>query len=185
MPDERIIYKELAKWLKRSADTITRQDVIAQIERIVDRGAPYAANRTLAVVRKVFNWAVEKGLLNASPVVKIKPEPETAAARLSDDQVFGLWRTWNTLGYPYGSLFQLMLVTGQRRGEVADMRWADLDGEKAVWSLLPESTKPKRSHQCPLSSLALEIIGTVPRPSRSATAAAAPSRSSPASKILW
>ena len=162
--DERIIHKELTKWLKRPADTITRQDVIAQIERIVDRGAPYAANRTLAVVRKVFNWAVEKGLLNASPVVKIKPEPETERQRvLSEDQVFELWRAWKTLGYPYGPLFQFMLVTGQRRGEVAGMRWEDLDVENAVWSLPPASTKAKRSHQCPLSPLALEIIGTVPR----------------------
>ena len=67
------------------------------------------------------------------------------------------------MGYPFGPLMMLLLITGQWRGEVAKMRWADLDIERGVWTLPSESTKAGRAHAVPLSPLAIGIIKGLPR----------------------
>lgn len=160
--DSRILDRDFGTWMERSAADITRQDVVAAVELIIDRGAGYQANRSLATVRKVFNWAVAKGLLETTPVIKVAREPEKERERvLTDDEIAQLWPVWGSLAYPFGSLFKLLLVTGQRRGEVAGMEWSHLNLETAVWTL-PE-TKSGRTHECPLSPMALAIIEALPR----------------------
>ena len=163
--DERLLNKHFASWLRRPANSITRQNVIAVIEEVADRGTPYAANRCLSVVRKLFKWAVEKGLLDATPVVNVTPPArETERDRvLSDEEITTLWTAWDKQGWPFGHVFKLLLLLGQRRSEVAGMKWSDLDLKNAVWTLPAEATKSRRSHECPLPPLALEIINSVPR----------------------
>ena len=82
---------------------------------------------------------------------------------LSDREIKALWPAFNTAGYPFGPMMKLLLVTGQRRGEVAAMRWPNLDVEEKVWNLPRELTKSARAHSVPLSALALEIIEDLPR----------------------
>src|SRR5687767_2790467 len=67
------------------------------------------------------------------------------------------------MGHPFGPIFKLLLLTGQRRGEVASMRWADLDLDKGVWTLSSEATKAGRAHEVPLSRQALDIIQSLPK----------------------
>ncbi|MDA2935273.1 site-specific integrase, partial [Acidobacteria bacterium AH-259-D05] len=67
------------------------------------------------------------------------------------------------LGFPFGPFFQLLILTAQRRGEVARIQWKDLDMEKALWTLPAEATKPGRVHDVPLSPTAVEILGTLRR----------------------
>lgn len=154
----------LAAWSKRPAADIARRDIIVLLDAIVDRGSPYMANRVLAALRKFFNWCVERDILTASPVVKIpKPTKEVARERiLTDAEIIAVWNVWDDMDWPFGLAMKLMLVTAQRREEVARMRWEDLDFENALWTLPREATKSDRAHDVPLSELALEILGHVP-----------------------
>ncbi len=80
--DERILRKEVVPaWGRRKARDIKRRDIITLLDKIVDRGAPIQANRTLACVRRTFNWAIERDLLDASPVIRIKA-PDMARTSL-------------------------------------------------------------------------------------------------------
>ena len=81
--DERILRRDvLPAWGRRKAKDIKRQDTRALLEKIVERGAPIAANRTLAVIRKMFNFAVERDILEVSPIVGVKaPSPENRRDR--------------------------------------------------------------------------------------------------------
>lgn len=158
---ERLLDVEVRpKWRKRPIDSISRRDVVELLDGIVDRGAPYTANRTLAAIRKLFNWAVDRGILGATPAVRIEPPgKETERDRvLTDEEIEELWNAWECQGWPFGPLFQLLLVTGQRRSEVAGMRWSELDLENKLWTLPRDRTKSDRGHEVPLSSLAIEIL---------------------------
>tara|TARA_R110002110_G_scaffold414910_1_gene646363 strand:+ start:209 stop:1414 length:1206 start_codon:yes stop_codon:yes gene_type:complete len=162
---QRILNREvIPHWGKRSVSDITRRDVISLIDDISDR-APFMANRTLSAVRRFFNWCVERDMLAINPAAGVKP-PATEKSRdrvLSDDEIKNFWTGCDKLGWPFGPAFKLMLVTGQRRDEVAGMRWDDLNIENALWTLSRTQTKSDRLHEVPLSSLALEIIQSVPR----------------------
>ncbi len=164
--DERLLTVEvLPGWGNQAADSITRQDVLRLIEAIADRGAPIQANRTLALVRKLFNWAVEKDLVGASPVINVKP-PGAEAQRdrvLTDDEIGLLWRAWDTIAYPFGPWFKLLLATGQRREALAAMRWSDITPKDGVWTIPAERTRSGRPHAVPLSTLAAEILMSLPR----------------------
>ncbi len=156
----------LPEWRHRPIDGITRRDVIELLDEIVESGRPVLANRVLAHVRKLFNWCLERGVLDTTPVAQVKAPGGKELPRdreLSDHEIKALWPAFDTAGYPFGPMMKLLLVTGQRRGEVATMRWPDLDVEEKVWNLPREATKSARAHSVPLSPLALEIIEGLPR----------------------
>jgi integrase len=170
--------RDLVDWHKRPIASITRRDVneairhkAAKVERkpadketktkaVRESGGPYAANRLLANTRKLFSWAVEQEYLTASPVVSVSaPGAEQERERvLTDDEVKALWKAWEAMEAPFGPMLQLLLVTAQRRDEVAGLRWADLDIENKLWTIPGEFTKPGRSHEVPLSPIALAIL---------------------------
>jgi integrase len=131
----------------------------------VDRGAAVQANRTLSVLRAWLNWCVERGILPVSPATGVKP-PTTETSRdrvLSADELHEIWTTSEAIGYPNGGFLRFLILTAQRRGEVATMRWQDVDLDKEVWTLPKESTKAGRVHDVPLSTAALDILKALPR----------------------
>src|SRR5262249_55474530 len=67
------------------------------------------------------------------------------------------------VGYPFGDLAKLLLLTGQRRTEVAGMRWSEIDCEKREWHIPATRTKNAQPHLVPLSVPALELINSMPR----------------------
>jgi integrase len=161
--DTRAIFDNhvLPRWRGRELKTITRRDVIDLLDAIVDAGKPIAANRTLAAVRKLFNWALQRGIIDASPVALVEmPGAERKRERtLAADEIRAVWDAGGELGYPFGHFFQMALATGQRREEVARMRWADIDEAERIWTLLSEMTKAGRAHVVPLSQVMLSILG--------------------------
>jgi integrase len=169
----RILRKEfVATWGARDVRKITKADVLAVLYAIRDRGAPIAANRALARIRKLFNWLIEEdayALIESSPCGGLKRlAKERGRERvLSDDELAALWRAAGLLGYPYGVFFKLLAVLGQRRTEVASMRWEDIDGlegdGKALWSIPSRTTKNGKPHTLPLPRLAVEILRACPR----------------------
>lgn len=144
---------------------IARRDVIELLDSTVDRGAATMANRELAAVRRMFGWCVERGILDASPCAGMRaPVPERSRDRLlSDDEIRLFWNAADTIGWPFGPLFKLLLLTGQRRDEVGEMRWREIDGDKRLWTLPRERVKSDRAHEVPLCDAAVAILAVLPR----------------------
>ena len=151
----------LPRWRGRDINSIKRRDVIELLDAIVDAGKPIAANRTLAAIRKLFNWALQRGIIEATPVALVEmPGAERKRERtLAADEIRAVWASASGLGYPFDPFFKMALATGQRREEIAHMRWADIDEAERTWTLSSEMTKAGRTHIVPLSPLAMEMLG--------------------------
>ena len=80
---------------------------------------------------------------------------------LGDEELRGIWKAAEALGYPFGPVAQLLMLTGQRRGEVCRMRWSDVDLEERLWVM--GDTKGGRPHAVPLVERACAILGGLPR----------------------
>jgi integrase len=152
-------------WSTRPAREITRQDIIELIDRVADRGARVHANRVLAAVRVLFNWALSRGVIEASPAAGVKaPGAETVRERvLSEDELCEVWRAADATPYPFGPFFKLLILTAQRRDEVAGMRWPEIDETRALWVIPGERAKNGRAHEVPLSGPAIDILRAIPR----------------------
>jgi integrase len=163
--EQRINHEILPRWGKRPIASITQRDVIALLDSIVDRGSPILANRVLAIMRKMFNWCCERGTLQTSPCDRVKaPSPEVKRDRvLTDSELALIWRAADTVGHPFGPYFQLLALTGQRREEVAGMRWSELDRELTMWTLPAARAKNNVQHQVPIVPWARSVLTSVPR----------------------
>jgi integrase len=167
--DERILRKDvIPAWGRRKAKDIARRDVIALLDAIVDRGAPIAANRTLAALRKMFNWALSRDIVEANPCVAVKaPAKERRRDRvLSADEIAVLWRTLGNselaMSPAIRLALKLQLATAQRKGrEVIAAEWTEFDLDERVWTIPAEKTKNGMPHRVPLSPLALAILDEI------------------------
>jgi integrase len=144
---------------------ILKPDVLRLLDEMVANGAPSAAAHAFAAIRKFFNWSVERGYLEVSPCLTVKtPARQKSRERvLSDDELALVWNGASRLGWPAGPIVHLLILTAQRRGEVAGMRWQDVDLDGRLWSIPAEMTKSNRAHSVPLTELAANIILTLPR----------------------
>ncbi len=161
--DERILNKDvLPAWGKRKARDIRRRDVILLLDTIVERGAPVAANRTLGVIRRMFNFAVARDLLDATPVAMVKaPAKETPRDRiLSAKEMRVFWKGLDAAAItPAIKLaLKLQLVTGQRKGEIIGAAISEFDFEDKAWTIPAERSKNGIAHNVPLSPMALGLI---------------------------
>jgi integrase len=155
----------LPKWRNRPIASIGRRDVLDLVDGIIARGAEVQANRTLARLRALFNWAIEKDRVAVSPVARMKlPTQEHARDRvLSDDELRWLWRACDQVGWPFGPLVKLLLLTAQRRDEVAGMEWPEINLVKRVWTIPRHKAKNDRVHDVHLSEAAIEVLRSLPR----------------------
>jgi len=169
----------LTRWADRDIGSITRRDVIELLDQVMDHGStvredgkrrtvpggPIAANRTLSAIRALFNFALRRGIIGSTPVALVeRPGEEKQRERtLTAGEIKAIWTGADALGYPFGPYFRLALITGQRRDEIARMRWPDLDLEAAIWILPAEATKARRSNVVPLTPLAVDILKGLPR----------------------
>lgn len=167
---ERILNRELKPLADRHIRTITKRDIIKTIDAIVDRGSPYQANRCLAYVRRLFNWCLERDIVDVTPVRGIKrPAPEPSRDRvLTDDELVEVWRAAEAVGWPIGPVVHLLILTGQRRTEVGMSTWSEfdlpeIDGEDAWWTIPADRSKNARMHALPLSKGARRILEDLPR----------------------
>jgi integrase len=163
---ERLLTKaDIAPWQDRNLRSISRQEILTLLDRMVERGAPIQANRLVAALRRFFGWAVERGLLDTSPMAALKP-PSAEAHRdrvLSDEELRAIWLTADEIGYPFGRAVQLMILTGQRRSEVLEAEWREVDLERGLWSIPRERTKNGSGHVVPLAPAAVDLMRGLPR----------------------
>lgn len=144
---------------------VSRADIHKLLDEMVDRGSPINANRLLAVLRRMFNWCIERGLVERSPCDKLKaPSPEQARDRvLSNSELRVAWQAFERIGWPFGRIAQLLLLTGARRDEIAGARWSEIDLEGKTWTIAKERSKNGVAHEIPLSDAAIQIIKSLPR----------------------
>ena len=168
--DKAVNGKKRAGLKTRAIDSITPHDVVRVIDDAVARGAEYQAHNLLGHIRVMFNWAIARGVygISTSPCDRMKPKqvigPKALRTRvLSDDEIRAFWRAASRIGYPYGPLFQLLLITGQRKSEVAEANWSELDFKKRLWVIPPERMKSDSPHVVPLSDEAVSILNDLPR----------------------
>lgn len=151
----------LPKWGTREIDSIKRGDVRDLLDSIEGVVAP---NRVHALVRRLFRHALGRDWIEHSPAEAIeKPRGESVRDRyLEMPDVARIYRTADLLGYPYGGYLKMLLLTGQRRTEVASMRWQDVDLDAATWTMGSADTKAARAQLVPLSPQAVAILRAAP-----------------------
>jgi len=169
-----IVAKEIRRefcdrWAGRPIASITRRDVLDAIDEVVERGAPYQARNLLGHVRALFNWAIEAGDygLENSPCDRIRPRhligERTPRDRvLNDAEIRALWNASETMGYPYGSLIRLLLLTGVRKSEASGAQWPEFDLDRALWTVPSERFKSKSTHLVPLAKDAVSLLTSLP-----------------------
>ena len=144
----------LPRWKHVPAQEIKRRDVRELIEKVADSG-PTAANRVRALLSKVFNFGIAVDAVETNPVTGTIPNRERARDRvLSEDELRAVWDSGNTI-------LRLILATVQRPENVKGLRWSEFsDG---AWTIPASRFKTRSVHVVPISSLALEILESVPQ----------------------
>lgn len=163
---ERILEREfIAQFGERDIRQIKRYDVLEILDAAVARGAGYQANRILAHVRKLFSWSIERGILEVSPINGLKsPTIEKSRERvLSDDEIARILLACKNEVYPSRYFIPLLLATAQRRGELAQMRWSEVDFDAKTWVIPGSRAKNGHCHVVPLNDFALSMLREVPR----------------------
>lgn len=145
-------------------DQIKRADVVKACD-VIHKSAPVSANRALAHLKHLMGWCVERGMIDASPIAGMKPlSKERSRERvLTDDELGALWAACDAEGYPFGDCMKLLILSGQRRAEVAELRWSELDLEKRLWTLPAQRAKNGRQHTVPITDAMLDVLRRVPR----------------------
>lgn len=161
--DERKLRVEvLPVWGSRPAAEIRRADVRSLLERIAEERGGVCANRTRALLSKVFSFGIEKERVEANPVYGVKKlyEEKPRERVLTEEELSILWPLLDRLQPTVAGAWRLILLTAQRPGEVLAMRWRDLERDSRGWwwNLPAELTKTHRAHRVPLSPQALAIV---------------------------
>lgn len=137
---------------------VARVNVAGELGRIAKEHGPIAANRSRAYLSTLYAWAIGEGLADANPVIGTnKSGEEVSRDRVLDDRELRL--VWSCTGKgDYGMIVRLLILLGQRREEVAAMRWSELDLAKRLWRLGGERTKNALPHDVPLPDTAIELL---------------------------
>lgn len=177
-------------WGKKRIQEVTRRDVREHLEKLAE-DAPIGANRAFSELRKFFNWCVGKDILMGSPMTGLEPPSEENPSRnrtlirraevpsSTDDELRWLWQACGRYdraepnegkqGHgrkfrgPFGPFIQMLILTGQRRNEVAGMTWDEVDLEKRIWVIPGKRAKNGQPHSVPLSDAAFKVLEEVPR----------------------
>jgi integrase len=152
------------RWGNRRISDITDTDIIHALDQ-VSTHTPILANRLHAVLSALFTWARKKRLVASNPCADLdRPAEEKSRDRVLDDrELRKVWNAAGELGHPHAGIVKLLILTGQRRNEIAGLRWSEVDLEERALHLPAARTKNGRPHDVPLSAGALAIIAGLPR----------------------
>ena len=161
--DEAILNRDvLPDWGAHKAEAITKRDVVRLLDKFVARGAPISANRTLACVRKMYNWAEGRDIVKVNPCRHVgAPSSENQRERaLSDAELKTLLSKLPgaAMHEPTRLALMLLLLTAQRPGEAATAEWSEFDLDAGWWVIPPEKAKNGRAHRVPISAQARAVL---------------------------
>jgi integrase len=137
---------------------LTRHDIASVIEGI--KSKPSEQHHAFVAVRTMMNWCVKRGFLDLSPVPPMTFRTRPRERVLSDRELALVWNRAAGFGYPYGSIVQLLILTGQRKGEVVGLRRSWIADGRIMYP--SEFVKNQRSHTIPAGKLALNLISALP-----------------------
>jgi integrase len=162
----RLLRRELGKpWAGSSIHEIRKRDVADVIATVEQRGAHFAANKTLKSMKTFFRWCVGRAILDHSPADGV-PLPTKQVARdrvLDDNEIVLIILAARKIGDPYSGIIELLVLTGQRRKEVARLSWEELDFEKRTWTIPKLRTKNGKEHVVHLSEEAIAVLNRMER----------------------
>jgi integrase len=145
----------------RPIASIKRTDLKALL-REKARTAPISSNRLAALLSSIFAWALDEEIVAGTPATRLPRygQEKERERSLAPDEIRILWNAFDRCGYPFGTVLKMLLVTGQRRGELVGIKWSEIDGD--AWMLPGERSKMGKGHRVPLSTLAREILDGIP-----------------------
>lgn len=138
---------------------ITKADLQAAFDSIPAKQKA-SRQQVFAYASILWRWALERGDIDDNPVPSMaKPKAPKARDRVLDDsEMLSIWQATETLREPLGAFYRLLILTGQRREEVASMTWAQVDRATGVWVIPADKAKNKVQHIVPLTSLVVEEL---------------------------
>ncbi len=138
---------------------IKKSDIAGLLDRLPSDQLALKRN-TFAVVRRLFRWAISRGDLERSPCEGMETPPAVTARDrvLTDSELAIVWQAAASAGKLFGPIVRLLIATGQRREEVTQINWAELDQPSMTWTLPKERAKNGVAHMIPLNLLAVEIL---------------------------
>lgn len=153
----------LPVWGGKDVQEITKRDVLDLLDALTDSGHSTGANRMRAYLSKFFNWCAERDVIETPPTLSVKaPAKEKVRDRvLNDDELRWLWQACEAEGFPWGPFGKMLLLTGQRRNEVAEIADAEIKGD--AWHMSADRTKNGRAHLVPLSGAVAGILDGIDR----------------------
>ncbi len=159
----RAIRRAFPHFLNLPAANLPRPAVVAALDSLAKSGKIAMACRTAAYGRSCYQWAVKRGALEANPFMNVPLSPVAKRDRvLSDAELVAVWSAASGPG-TFDAIVRMLILTGQRRGEVAGMTWAELDDDLSVWTIPANRAKNGMAHFVPLSPQAREFLRRVPR----------------------
>jgi integrase len=155
----------LPEWQHKPIMSLRRRDAVRLTDKLIDEGKPGAAVRLWEIIRRIFNWAVDREDIEVNPMQGLKrpAKKEPRQRALSHDEMRVLWQVWSQENSPFGPLQKFLLLTGQRRGEAAKMRWSEIDWDASIWTIPAERSKNGKAHEVPLSAPARDLLASMPR----------------------
>jgi integrase len=142
---------------------IARREIGDVLDTFMASGRPQAAVNVLRRLKMMFTWAVERDMLTVSPCANIRPpaKPVERDRVLDDAEIAKVWKASFDLPAPYGQMYRMFLLTGQRRCEVSTMRWSEIADD--LWIIPREKVKKDRAHAVPLTASAKNVLSSLPR----------------------
>lgn len=169
----RATYTEWARFLSRywaplhglEIKSVTRNDIVAQLDRIQTDHGKVSADRAKTALSNFFAWSIDRGHCDATPIIGIQRRNKKKGKRervLSEAELAAVWHASGG-DSDYGRIIHLLVLTAQRREEIAGLMWHEINFEKRQIDLPGDRTKNHRPHIIPLSDAAMAIIEAIPR----------------------
>jgi integrase len=157
----RLLRREVvSRWGNRCVHAIGKRDIVELASEIAQRGTPMAANTLLKVIKTFLNWCVGRAVIDASPAEGVPlPGKEIARDRvLTNNELVSVIRAARQIGGAYGGIVEMLVLTGQRREEVAQMVGDEIDFNSRTWTLPGSRTKNGKPHIVHLSEACIKLI---------------------------
>ncbi len=144
--------------IEKPLSAISRTDIVEVVDGL--KATPSEQQHAFVAIRTMMNWCRKRGFIFDSPVPPLSFKSQARSRILSDDELRAVWHRAEEFGYPYGSIIQLLILTGQRRGEIAALRYSWIENDEITFPA--GFTKNKRDHVIPLGPMALTLIEGLP-----------------------
>ena len=153
---EKLVYPALGK---KVPDAVTKAELAGLINR-TKANSHSVARRLHETLRPLFKWAFGQGEIQSNPMDGLRcPKPETPRDRvLMDEEVRALWQAATAENWPFSAIFKILLLTGQRKNEIAGMRWQEIDCDEAELTIAKERAKNAKAHTVDLHPEAVRLL---------------------------